>query len=107
MYINDVSIDTEHHEGVECRVTYVGATTASRFKEARREGSNLADEKTLAWAELRTYARHWAPRETMGVHVMRENPGREEALACLRGLLASAWESGMAVSSSLRHVRRL
>ncbi len=28
----------------------------------------------------------------LGVHVMRGNPGREEALACLGGLLASAWE---------------
>ena len=92
MHIHHVSIDTELHNGTEWRVITVGATTSSRLAKARREGWNLADEKTFAWAELRTCTHHWAPRETMGVHVMRGNPGREEALACLGGLLASAWE---------------
>lgn len=92
MHIHYVSIDTELHEGTEWRVITVHATTSSRFEQARREGWNLADEKTFAWAELRTCTHHWAPRETMGVHVMRGNPGRQEALACLVGLLESAWE---------------
>ena len=92
MRIHYVHIDTDVHEGIECRVIAVGATTPERFDEAQHEGGNLADEKTFAWAEVRSCTHPWAPTETMGVHVQRGNPGREDALACLQGLLEAAWE---------------
>ena len=93
MRIHDAHFHTATDQGgIVSHTITVGATTGDRFDRAEREGWILANEKTVAWAEVCVHERQWAPVETLGLHVRRGEPGRQAAVACLDGLLEAAWE---------------
>lgn len=98
MFINDIRVEVgtiyagDESSGVAGRSILVGATDPDSWRYELELGHSGADAKTLVWVELKVPSVRWAPMETIGLHVAREDSLRTASIAAIPALLRAAWE---------------
>lgn len=88
MIVHDIRIDEE-----DAREIIVGATDLQRWHWELEDGAaHAANAKTLVYVSLIDRGPKWAVTETVGLHVARVDPLRDDALSAIPALLKIAWE---------------
>ncbi len=98
MIVHDIRVErgvvTPGDESSRCAGVsiVVGATNIERWRWELEAGRSGAGAKTLVYAELVVSNERWAPVETAGLHVARQDPTRPAAIAAIPVLFELAWE---------------
>ena len=94
MIIHDIRVDGDRRLA-NTREPYrvlVGATDMNRWEWELEDATSAVNATTLVYVCIEDRGQSFAPIETCGLHVAREDPLREPAIASISFLFEAAWE---------------